>query len=216
MNVYKQLKEEILMGDIKPGERLREEQIAARLNLSRTPVREAIRRLEAERMVVYSANKGASVRTYSYEDVRDAYNLRAQVEGYGAMLAAQNAGDDDIVRLREANLECERAAERCLVEHTSSNILLLVHANHAFHTQIADLAGNRYLKDFMTTVVSLPVAFNGFFWFSPEELKESVHQHKMLEGAIAGRDADQARAVMSTHIYHGRDHVLPNIDKIQP
>ena len=213
MDAYKQLKQDILRGQLKPGERLREEQIAARLELSRTPVREAIRRLEAEGLLVYLANRGVTVRTYSFEDVRDAYNLRAQIEGYAAALAAQHAQDEDHDKLREANRQCELAADQCRVDKNDESVLAMVQANQVFHATIAELAQNRYLKDFMTTVISLPVAFNGFSWFSPEALTESVHHHQFLEAAIRNRDPDQARTLMATHIYHGRDHVLANLQR---
>ncbi|QQE80013.1 GntR family transcriptional regulator [Alicyclobacillus sp. SO9] len=215
MDAYTVLKEDILRGNLKPGERLREEQISTRLNLSRTPVREAIRRLEAEGLLIYSTNRGVSVRTYSFDDVRDAYNLRAQLEGYAATLAAENAQDNDIVRLEEANRACEVAAEKCLVSRTSDNTLDMVKANQAFHSIISELAKNRYLTDVITTVVSLPVAFNGFSWFSPDALRESVYHHQLLEAAIRNNDSHQARAIMASHIYHGRDHVLANMHKIE-
>ncbi|KPV42434.1 GntR family transcriptional regulator [Alicyclobacillus ferrooxydans] len=213
-DAYNQIRNDILTGVIKPGERLPEEQIAARLQLSRTPVREAIRRLTAEGLVIYSTNRGAAARMYQFEDVRDAYNLRAQVESYAASLAAQHASFEDCERLREANMECQQMADMCLQERTDNNVLAMVKANQAFHTIIAELSGNRYLRDFMKTVVSLPVAFNGFRWFSPSAFQESVRHHFVILAAIEHRDPDQARAVMTSHIYHGRDHVLTNINQV--
>lgn len=213
MDAYQQLKEDILRGVLRPGERLREEQIAARLQLSRTPVREAIRRLQAEGLLISSANRGATVRTYQFEDVQDAYNLRAQIEGFGAALAAQNADAAGLEQLHEANELCKQAAELCLQEKTDDHTIAMVQANQVFHSTIIQMANNRALKSVVTSIVSLPVTFQGFYWFSPEALRESVRHHQLLEAAIARQDPEQARALMATHIYHGRDHVLKNIHK---
>ena len=212
-DAYNIIRNDILTGVIKPGERLPEEQIAARLQTSRTPVREAIRRLAAEGLVIYSTNRGATARMYRTEDIRDAYNLRAQVESYAASLAAQHASRHDCERLREANIECQIMAQQCLEDRTDNNVLAMVEANQAFHTIIAELSGNRYLRDFINTVVSLPVAFNGFYWFSRSAFEESVRHHVVIEAAIERRDPDQARAMMTSHIYHGRDHVLTHINQ---
>ncbi len=213
MNAYEQLRSDILCGNLKPGERLLEEQLALRLQMSRTPIREAIRRLTSEGLLIHAQNRGVTVRTYLPDHVRDAYNLRAQVESYAAALAAGQAchAPESLMRLSEANKECEEMADRILHQKSDENVLAMVEANRKFHHQMATLSGNQYILEFLQTVMALPVTYNGFYWFSENELRESVQQHRMLFQAISNGDAEAARAIMASHIYHGRDGVLQHI-----
>lgn len=213
MNAYAQIKQEILRGILKPGEKLREEEIACRLELSRTPVREALRKLEAEGLLIYSAYRGVTVRTYTCVDIRNAYNLRVQIEGYAAFMATENATKKELELLEQKKLECNLAMERCLDTKTDDTVESLVNTNKEFHDTVAMLAKNPYINECLAKVVSLPITFSGFYWFNEKELLLSNSDHELISRAIRAGDPDQARALMAAHIYHGRDHVLKNINK---
>lgn len=188
--------------------KLREEQLSNDLNISRTPIREALRRLEADGLVIHIPNRGTTVRTYTLEDIKHAYNLRALLEGYAAFLAAQNRQEEDMDLLFKANKKYELAVQNCTTFRGENIILEIMEANRFFHDTIIKLSGNKQIKVLLSTLIALPLVYQSFFWYSSNELLISITHHKSIESAIKEKDSEQARALMTTHIYHGRDHVL--------
>ncbi|HSU79719.1 MAG TPA: GntR family transcriptional regulator [Candidatus Angelobacter sp.] len=213
--MYTQLKSEILRGVIPLGERLREAHIAKRLETSRTPVREAIRRLEAEGLVSFSAFRGAIVREFTYKDVEDSYNLRAEIEGYATALAAMNHTSDDLETFEKAISLCKDAFNEMKVNKTTDAVEVLVQANQLFHSTIIKSANNNLLNDILKPLVSLPIIFSGYSWFSLEDILLTIQQHEWIYQAIKQKDPNYARTLMMTHIYHGRNCVLENFHHIE-
>ena len=107
--VFENLRSAILEGKLKSGQRLMEVQLAEQLGVSRTPVREAIRKLELEGLVVMLPRKGAYVANISVKDLMDVLEIRASLEGLGASLAAERRTEEDIKNLEEIEEECEQA-----------------------------------------------------------------------------------------------------------
>ena len=213
MDAYSEIKKNILRGVIPLGERLREEHLAATLNLSRTPIREAIRRLEAEGLLVYSTNRGVTVREFTYEDIQDSYALRAQIEGYAAQMAAENHDDTDLTILKHGLSLCQEAMHQIRRQRTLEHVEMMVEANQVFHNGVVSGAKNRVLKKTLQSIVVLPIIFNGFYWFTNDDISISVNHHQSIYSAIKQKDRDLARVLMAVHIYHGRDHVLANFNK---
>src|SRR3954464_7514575 len=106
------IREAILDGELAAGERLKEDELARRLDVSRTPVREALRRLEAEGLVVVEPQRGATVRSYAPEELDDMYRLRAVLEGYAARRAAERISEADLDELRKSCDRFSRLAAR--------------------------------------------------------------------------------------------------------
>ena len=98
------IRQAILDGELPAGSRLKEDELAARLDVSRTPVREALRRLEAEGLVVHEAKRGAAVRAYSASELDDMYRLRAMLEGYAARRAAERMTPELAEQLRARDI----------------------------------------------------------------------------------------------------------------
>lgn len=207
MDVYAKIRGDILNGVLEPGEKLREEKLASKLNISRTPIREAIRRLTVEGLLIYIPNRGVTVRNYTIDDVEDAYNLRAVVEGYAASLAAQNRETQLIIQLEESNHHYKTIIENSFKVGQKDTEAILK-ANSEFHDTIVMMSKNSYIKNFLRSLVAIPVLYRGFYWFDEDELKTSIKHHSDIVSAIKHRDSEQAKALMSTHLYHGRDRVL--------
>ena len=196
----------ILTGEYGPEERLVEEQLAERLGVSRTPIRQALTMLEAEGLVELAPNRGATVCSFSVEDVWDIYDLRAVLEGHAARRAAGRIRGEELVRLRDLAQEMEGLPGR--FEDHEEEIRALVALNQEFHGVIVEASRNRRLKRLINRTVEIPLMFKAFFWYTPHERIISNHYHRQILHALGDRDADRAEIVMREHVYEGRDFVL--------
>lgn len=211
MDIYNQLKREILEGKIPFGERIRESSIAEKFKLSRTPVREAIRRLAADGLVIISPNKGATVRTFSKEDIINIYNVRSVIEGYACMLAAQNATEPYLKILEDSIRQGEAALQEFKNGSHNEAIYHLLESNQVFHETIAEMTGNTEIPRVLDSTSTLPMMFHGYYWFDDKGMETSVDHHKDILDAFEKHDYLQAKSLMEIHILHGRDNVIKNL-----
>lgn len=211
MDVYESLRKAILSGQIALGTRLIEKELAERYNISRTPIREAIRRLEAEGLVTLSPNRGASVRNYTLKNVADTFNLRAQIEGYACALAAENCTPEALIQLKESIDQSAAALELYRQNKVSECIDQLATANLVFHNTIINLAGNEEIPKVLTPLITLPVLIRGFYWYNYNGIINSIEQHKAIYRAISNGDPLAARTYMEAHIFTGRDNITTNL-----
>lgn len=181
------LRELIISGDLKPGEQLRQRDLAERFGVSVTPVREALRWLESEGLVNYDAHKGSTVVQAEAGATREKYQIRAVLEGLAAFLAAPKISDEDIRELESYN---ERLAETDLVPGEVNDL------NRTLHFRIYEMAGSPLLLALMRLLwQSFP---QGPQIVRPRE--ESVAEHKQLIEALKSRDAARAQAITQQHI----------------
>lgn len=201
---------DILNGNLEPGERLREEDIANKLELSRTPIREAIRRLAVEELVILSPNRGATVRVYEIDDIEKVYNLRAQIEGYAASLAAINYSDRIIQEMEKSNRDYKNALYAFFSKSKKDDIIVmeLIDANRRFHNLIIEASENQYIHDVISKLATLPLTFQAFNRFDKQQFLNTIEIHENIYTAIKNRDANHAKALMTSHILHGRDYVI--------
>jgi DNA-binding GntR family transcriptional regulator len=217
------LQERILSGAIPTGTWLRQERIATEFGVSRTPVREALRGLQAQGMVEVVPNRGALVCGPTARDIREAYAVRAQLEGYAAELAAEWVRDDQLKRMNEAEEIFERsAAEASEIEGDGRSAAFerpeWSRANDLFHEAILDAAGNLRLKD---TVRALHRSFpRNVTWSTLSGnrrlLQENVEQHRAIASAIAQRDPVAAKAAMLRHVQRSGELVALRYEQLQP
>jgi DNA-binding GntR family transcriptional regulator len=199
----------ILSGSIPIGTRLRQEALAEEFEVSRTPVREALRKLQATGIVELLPNRGAVVRGPSARDIREAYEVRAELEGLAAELAAGLISDRDLLRLREAEALFRRSVSE-LVAHSRrreadpgwSDESSWVEANDLFHQAILDAAANARLS---ATIADLHRSFpRDLTWAAlagnSRLLEENVDQHGAILEAIDRRDPTAARRRMAEHV----------------
>ncbi|WP_246945081.1 GntR family transcriptional regulator [Bacillus pinisoli] len=213
MDAYKYIKGAIIDGRFEPGMRLGEESLAKELNLSRTPVREAIKQLEADGLVV-PLKRGVSVRNFTTEDIRQIYDLRTLLEGYAASQAAIYRTEEDLERMEIANLHYEKAIHKCKASDLAS-IKEIVDVNQQFHEVIVGAAKNAHIHFHLSKVVVVPIVYRSFYWYNQFQLQQSLEFHKIILQAIRHQEPERARIAMHEHIYQGRDHVLRHLENIK-
>jgi DNA-binding GntR family transcriptional regulator len=194
----------ILTSEFPVGGRLRQEQLAERFNVSRTPIREALRMLQARGLVVLIPNRGAIVRMPTTKEIRDAYAIRAELEGLGAQIAATRARGEELEKLAEA----ERLFRNSVSEYMSASSsnetpdLSWMQANDLFHEAILDAAGNERLHRIIHDLhLSFP---RNLTWSAlseePTLIEDNVNQHRRILTAIERREPEAARRWMTDHV----------------
>jgi DNA-binding GntR family transcriptional regulator len=200
------IREAIVDGRLEPGQRLKEEELARELGISRTPIREALLMLQAEGLVDAVPNRGAMVRVHTPEDLDDLYQLRALLEGYAARRAAARISDEQV---EELHASCERFdgldPETALREVVRENML--------FHSTILEIAGSTRLAGLVRRVIELPLVYKSYIWYSPDQQRISVHYHRQIVNALAARDAERAELIMKEHVFEARDLLVARLRK---
>src|SRR5690242_16250003 len=169
------IRQAILDGELPAGARLKEDELAERLDVSRTPVREALRRLEAEGLVVHEPKRGAAVRAYSAGELDDMYRLRALLEGYAARRAAERMTPEVLEQLRAS---CERFKR--LTRRRRVAIRDLARENMIFHELVLLAAGDPRLADMTRSSIHLPLVYRAYVWFTDDEKLASVTGHERV------------------------------------
>lgn len=188
---YERLCEEIRSGKLPPGSRLRETEIAERLAVSRTPVREAIRRLEADGLVDHLPRSGAVVRKLEYPELMELYEMRTVLEGTAARLAARAASPVELEELVAINDEMRAAAGRPEV---------VIGLNRQFHKLLLDAARNRFLLRAMATVENTLLILGSSSMAMPDRAREAVDEHREVLDSLLARDGAGAEAAMRRHM----------------
>jgi DNA-binding GntR family transcriptional regulator len=196
------IRQAILDGRLEPGSRLKEEELARELGISRTPVREALLVLQAEGLIETTPNRGAVVRTHDADDLIDLYQLRALLEGYAARQAATRLTDEEIALLRES---CDR-----FDEIAGDDIRELVRENLWFHNAIHAASGSARLSSMVRRVIELPLVYKSYVWYSPDQKRISAHFHRQITNALSAGDAERAEIVMREHVFEARDLLVAN------
>ena len=213
-HAYAELRAAIVENRYPPGHRLVEQRIAAELGLSRTPVREALRLLEAEGLVVSERNRGAMVRLLSTTEVDDLYGLRIRLESYAVEVATERATEAELGEL--VDLADAFGAIRASVDVASIEGVRQLHeANRAFHDGILAAAQHRRLTAMLARTVDIPLVFQAFRSFGEAEVERSDTFHHLIVEAMCRRDGARAAALMAEHIAQGRDAVLDELVRLE-
>lgn len=207
---YSSIRAWIVDGRLRPGERLIEQRIAAELNLSRTPVREAVRMLAAEGLVVTERNRGAMVRTLSRQDVLDSYELRARLESYACELAASRVTPADLAAMDDGIRDFGKALQRKDLEPIERT-RLIDEANRSVHAAIIGASRHARLAHLLSSAVDAPLVFGALRDFSPRQLARSNLFHELIRDMIAQGEPVRAAQLMHEHIMMGRDQVLASM-----
>lgn len=197
---YAAIRSMILSGELSAGTQLGEEALAERCGVSRTPVREALRRLESELMVVRTDTQRSFVADWSLDDVRDAFDLRAMLEGFAARRAAERMTEAALARLGAANARIGAAIGEARVD-----VAAFLEGNRDFHAGVLDVAGSRRLVAQLGALVEQPVVWRTAHQYGRAALRRSWSEHEELIAAFARGDGAWAEAIMRGHIlraYH--------------
>jgi DNA-binding GntR family transcriptional regulator len=188
---YTRLLDAIDRGDYPPGARLIETDLASRFGVSRTPVRQALGRLEAQGIAARDQRGGLVVATLDYDQLGELYEVREMAEALAARLAARHASPVEIGIL-SGLVEADRARGDDPAE--------LARSNKLFHAQLHRASHNRYLVQTLATIRRSLSLLSGTTLASPGRGAESVEEHAAIVAAIAARDEDAAEAAARRHI----------------
>lgn len=203
VEVYEELRSAIVEGRIRPNERLIEVELAERLDVSRTPIRESMQRLAADGLVI-SRRRGWVVREHSPQEIQDIYEVRAALEGYAARLAAERATDDmitEIVRIHESYVaELEQTSRGHLIEH-----------NDDFHNAVIAASGNTRLAEQIQRNTAFYFVHRIAGFLSDDEVRQSIAGHQKLVDALVARDANRAEDVARKAVLEGLSKTLARL-----
>jgi DNA-binding GntR family transcriptional regulator len=209
----------ILDGEYPPGSHLQQDELCTRFGVSRTPVREALRKLQALHLVDLVPNKGATVRTPTRSELCEVYALRSELEGFAAELAAPRIGAEELAALDAAQAASERAVAAHEVgpvapeEESAFNTRITV-ANEAFHGAIHAAAGNARLRQYVRELQSFFP--KDYVWRAVRSGHEArilnVDEHAAIRAALEAHDGAAARRAMSAHIDHAGALLIAHLD----
>ena len=187
-------------GDLTPCARLGEAELATRLGVSRTPVREALSRLAAEGLVEVTPNRGARVATWTVAELEGVFDLRSSLEPKLTAFAVPNAGPADVAELddlarRMVDIGCPGPRQ---------DLDALVPLNRAFHDKLVALAAHPTLATALAAAIHPPIVRRNFLTYDEASLRRSLAHHVEMVAAIRAGDPEWARAVMTSHIANAR------------
>lgn len=190
-DAYQDIRGKILSGTIKPGDRLREGELAEKLGLSRTPVREAIRRLESDGLLIHEPHKGVVVAQLDYQAVTELYLVREVLEGTAAALAAQHASEAEVAALTDL-------LENQLPDATDP--AQASRLNRVFHRAIYHGAHNRFLIKTLDGLAQSMALLGRTTLGLPGRQTEALAEHRAILDAIARKDSTAADEAARAHI----------------
>lgn len=199
---YLRLRRDIVQGLLRPNERLVEAELAERLDVSRTPIREALQRLAADGLVV-SRRRGWMVHEHTPDEIRQIYEIRGALEGYAARLAAERADERQLKEIVSIHEENERSLE--------ASIKNMVEENDRFHDAIDAASNNPRLSDLILRNRLYFFNYNLATRYSREELSRSVTQHEEIVDTLLARNPQKAEETTRRHIQHALELILDKI-----
>ncbi|MGO1058400.1 GntR family transcriptional regulator [Planococcus sp. FY231025] len=203
-SVYDYLFNAIRSGDIKPGQTLTERGLAEKIGVSRTPVREAIRKLEEQGIVTHEPHKGVKVITLSEEKVTQLYEVRELLEGLAVRRLAERQTPQIIEELRGF-------IERAEKEAVENNVREMAEINSEFHLALARLSGNVYLETIMNMLqTQISLMMSASLSTSGRPL-QNIEEHKGLIDAIRSGDGEFAESIAKHHVRKAREHAMKKL-----
>ncbi|MEN5064420.1 GntR family transcriptional regulator [Achromobacter aegrifaciens] len=194
--VYAELRRRLMAGSFMPGERLREEHIAAELSVSRTPVRSAIERLVTDGLVKHEGRRGAVVLGWQDRDIDEAFELRMLLEPYSAKAAAERASPEQILELERIN--------QCMLDAINADapdsVAQVQHFNNQFHHALLEAAQSARVRSMVESLLDMPIIIGSFYFYTKDDMLRSVEHHRQIIAALRARDAECAQIAMRFHL----------------
>lgn len=204
-SVVEELREAIVTGAIAPGERLLQVELAERFGVSRIPLREAMRTLHAEGLIVIEPNRGAVCRPLEPKDVSDLYAVRLALEQLAVREAAAR-----FVDLRESTAVAGEAAKTAFA---AGDLPALIRLDYEFHDRMARAAGNAHVAHSLDGCWSQVVRAMHYFFRHDAYRRDVWHQHAALARAVAHGDGAGAAALLESHIVDSRNAILRGLEE---
>lgn len=206
--VFETLRKAIIDGDLKPGQRLMEVQLAEKLGVSRTPVREAIRKLELEGIVTMVPRKGAYVSEMSLQDIVEVLEVRASLEGLAARMAAKYMSEEDLDRMRNKANAFEKAAQAMERDE-------LIRYDKEMHEIIFESANNHILMNLVDGLSEKVQQFRVTYLTATQNAEDIIKEHRELIAAIVSRDEERARCAAEAHIQQIKNFIKDHIKMLE-
>lgn len=204
---YARIRADIIAGTYLPGTHLKEEELAARTGVSRTPVRDALRRLAAEGLVQIEPNHGTYVTQFTTAEIDEIFRLRSALEAYGASLAAERISAEELSHLQELAAQMEALTAKKRGPDLDRFSLL----NNEFHRTILAAAHSPRLAAILEPLIEIPlVLLKHYNWHSKVNPVRSNEQHREIIAALSAHDPIWAKTRMHAHIIstRPRDHLV--------
>lgn len=203
--VFNTLREAILKGDLEPGEALMEVKLANKLGVSRTPIREAIRKLELEGLVVMTPRRSAQVASITKEDLTDVLEVRRVLESLAIELCCKNRTSEDIVLLKE-NLNQFRECIR------KNDLIQIAVTDVQFHEVIYQTTGNKRLNQILYNLREQMYRYRLEYIKDRQTRNQLAIEHQEIIDAIEARDVERAKAAMALHINNQEMTISQNLE----
>lgn len=191
--VFHTLREAILKGDLKPGERLMELQLAAKLGVSRTPIREAIRMLEQEGLAVTMPRKGAEVARMTLKDMEDVLEIREALDELAVRIACEKITEEQLKKLIAVKEEFE-------TETKSGDLKKIAESDVRFHDIIYEATGNPKLVTMLNNLREQVYRYRVEYIKNPENYPVLIAEHEAIVDGVKNHDAKKARDAMREHV----------------
>lgn len=204
--VFETIREAIISGHLKPGERLMEVQLAEELGVSRTPVREAIRKLELEGFLVMVPRKGAYVAGISLKDIADVFEIRASMESLAAGLAAERITEEELEKLERILVSVAESADQ-------NDLDGIVNTDTDFHDIIYRASRNERLIQIISNLREQIQRFRATSLTFPGRMKVAVEEHRKLVEAISERNVALAQALAQEHVENAENSMLEVLEQ---
>lgn len=202
--ILESIREAILKGQLKPGEKVAEPELAERFGISRTPIREAFRQLESEGYLTVIPRKGAVVAELSEQDIEEFYAIKSVLEGFAARMAALKMSDKEIEKLESINEKLEQLAQQ-------GDVKTFFRVHNEFHELFIRASGNSKLADLIDQLV---MKFNRSRMASlalPGRMEISVNEHRKIIQAFKDRDSDKADNLVKKTAAYGAQVLIQSI-----
>ncbi len=214
LSVAERLREKLLAGDFAPESRLQEVALAEQMQVSRTPIREALRTLAKDGLLEYAPNRGYTVRRFSVEDILKAFRVRAVLEGLGCRLLAEQGMSAALQEQLEKTVawgdELLTAPQQLMVRRDEWREM-----NRRFHVAILMATENELLIRFAGVSRNIPIVFNGSFrWYQYEDFRRSHDHHHVILDAMVKGQPDRADRMMQEHIYQASEIIRQHYQEI--
>ncbi|UJL45561.1 GntR family transcriptional regulator [Virgibacillus sp. NKC19-16] len=205
---YERIKADIMSGEYKPGQHLLEKELSEQLEVSRTPIRDALVRLQEEGLLVSKPHRGVFVRELTEKDIQDYYQTRAVLEGLGAKLAARV-----VVKKNEEDLK-EMLSEMTKVLAENKEDQQIISINNEFHDYIFQLAGNEVLNKMRKTLASPIALIRATSWINDDRKLEVLREHERIIHEIIEKNPIKAQEAAEVHIYNAWESAVTNLRKL--
>lgn len=199
--VFETVREAIITGQLPPGERIMEIQLAEELGVSRTPVREAIRKLELEGLVAIIPRRGAYVAGFSLKDIIEVFEIRGALEGLAAALAAERITDAELDKLERHLVKAAELIGRADLEG-------MVEIDTGFHSLLYEASRNKRLANIISNLREQIQRFRQTSLSFPGRMKIALEEHRKIVEAVSARNPELARELAQEHIENAENSIM--------